>query len=136
MLYAMVRADAIGVIVSDLERAIGFYRRCGLEFPEPPDPMGHGHVEAALPGGMRLMLDTEETVRSFDPGWIPPSGGHRVAIAFLLDSPDDVDRAYAELIEAGGEGHKEPWDAFWGQRYAQLRDPDGNAVDLFAPLEA
>ncbi len=35
----------------------------------------------------------------------------------------------------GTEGHKEPWDAFWGQRYAQAKDPDGNVVDLFAPLE-
>ena len=24
--------------------------------------------------------------------------------------------------------------AFWGQRYATLRDPDGNGVDLFAAL--
>ncbi|MFL6036949.1 MAG: glyoxalase, partial [Gaiellaceae bacterium] len=28
----------------------------------------------------------------------------------------------------------EPFDAFWGQRYATVVDPDGNAVDLFAPL--
>jgi catechol 2,3-dioxygenase-like lactoylglutathione lyase family enzyme len=136
MLCVVVRADAIGVIVSDLERAVGFYRHCGLEFPEPLDPTGHGHVEAALPGGMRFMLDSEESVRSFDPGWTPPSGGNRVAIAFLVDSPQEVDRAYAELIAAGGVGHKEPWDAFWGQRYAQLRDPDGNAVELFAPVVA
>lgn len=26
--------------------------------------------------------------------------------------------------------------AFWGQRYAVVRDPDGNDVDLFAPLDA
>ncbi|MCZ6462364.1 MAG: glyoxalase, partial [Actinobacteria bacterium] len=25
-------------------------------------------------------------------------------------------------------------DAFWGQRYATVLDPDGNAIDLFAPL--
>jgi uncharacterized glyoxalase superfamily protein PhnB len=29
----------------------------------------------------------------------------------------------------------EPWDADWGQRYAQVKDPDGNSVDLFAALE-
>jgi hypothetical protein len=28
----------------------------------------------------------------------------------------------------------EPWDAFCGQRYAEVEDPDGNVVDLFAPL--
>ena len=36
---------------------------------------------------------------------------------------------------AGFEGKAEPWDAFWGQRFAYLRDPDGNTVALFAPLE-
>jgi len=34
----------------------------------------------------------------------------------------------------GHRAHKAPWDAFWGQRYAQVLDPDGNSVDLFAPL--
>ena len=33
-------------------------------------------------------------------------------------------------------GHHEPWDAFWGQRYATVLDPDGNSVDLFAALPA
>ena len=41
---------------------------------------------------------------------------------------------FAELVAAGYDGHLEPWDAFWGQRYASVRDPDGNGVDLFAPL--
>ena len=39
-----------------------------------------------------------------------------------------------ELVNNGARPHKEPWDAFWGQRYAQIHDPDGNVVDLFAPL--
>lgn len=130
----MPRLDAIGVVVSDLNRAIAFYRRLGLAFPDDPDPEGHGHVEATLPGGLRLMLDTEETVRSFDPGWSPPAGGHRMALAFLCESPQDVDRIYRELVDSGGESHREPWDAFWGQRYAEVKDPDGNVVDLFAPL--
>jgi uncharacterized glyoxalase superfamily protein PhnB len=47
-----------------------------------------------------------------------------------------VDRLYGALVDAGYEGHLEPWDAFWGQRYATVRDPDGNGVDLFAPLSA
>ena len=41
-----------------------------------------------------------------------------------------------ELVAAGYHGHLEPWDAFWGQRYATVLDPDGNSVDLFAPLPA
>jgi hypothetical protein len=33
----------------------------------------------------------------------------------------------------GFAGHKPPWDAVWGQRYAIVHDPDGNAIDLFSP---
>jgi catechol 2,3-dioxygenase-like lactoylglutathione lyase family enzyme len=130
----MPRLDVIGVIVSDIDTAIAFYERLGLRFPEDPDPEGHGHVETTLPGGLRFTLDTQDSIRSFDPGWSPPSGGHRMAVAFRCDSPKEVDRVYHELLGAGAERHNEPWDAFWGQRYAQVKDRDGNVVDLFAPL--
>lgn len=127
------RFDALGVVVSDLARAIEFYRRLGLDFPEGAESPGHGHAEAPLRGGLRFMLDSEETVRSFDPDWRRPSG-NSIGLAFVCDSPADVDRLYAELTHAGYDGHKEPWDAIWGQRYGQVRDPDGHVVDLFAPL--
>jgi uncharacterized glyoxalase superfamily protein PhnB len=48
----------------------------------------------------------------------------------------DLPRTFTAMVSAGFDGHKEPWDAFWGQRYATLRDPDGNGVDLFAQLPA
>ena len=38
-------------------------------------------------------------------------------------------------MAAGHRGHLEPFDAFWGQRYATVLDPDGNGVDLYAPLD-
>ena len=129
----MPRLDAIGLIVADLEASAAFYRLLGVEFS--PD-QGHGHLEATLPGGLRLMLDTAETIRSFDPGWSPPGKGHRSSLAFLCDSPADVDALYARLLEAGARPGREPWDAFWGQRYAQVADPDGHVVDLFAALDA
>ena len=61
-------------------------------------------------------------------------GGPRTALAFLCDSPADVDRIYQELTKAGGNSYLAPFDAPWGQRYATVHDHDGNAVDLFAPL--
>jgi uncharacterized glyoxalase superfamily protein PhnB len=62
-------------------------------------------------------------------------GSSRVGLAFRLDGPSDVDATYAALVDAGYHGHKAPWDAFWGQRYAIVHDPDGNTCDLFAALE-
>ena len=87
-----------------------------------------------LPGGLRLAWDLIEMLRTIDPTWTEPSGSPRMNLAFLCDSPADVDRRYADLVAAGYDGHKEPWDAFWGQRYAVMHDPDGNGVDLFAGL--
>ena len=125
-----LRPAVIELVVSDMAASVAFYRRLGLELPE--DAGSAPHVEIELGGGLRLALDTIETIKSFDPGWTPPTGGHRVALAFECDSPADVDVSYRRLTDSGAEGHLEPWDAFWGQRYATVHDPDGTPIDLFA----
>ena len=125
--------DVVGIVVADMGAALAFYRRLGLDIPAEAD--AEPHVEAALPGGLRLAWDTVETIRSFHPDWTPAQGGARMSLAFRCADPAEVDRVYAELVD-GHEGHLEPWDAFWGMRYAAVRDPDGNSVDLFADLPA
>jgi catechol 2,3-dioxygenase-like lactoylglutathione lyase family enzyme len=128
----MPELDGIGLVVADMAASLGFYRRLGLEIPAEAEK--EDHVEAHLKGGLRLMFDTQELIRGIDPEWTPAGGGPPVGFAFRLESPAQVDALYAELTGLGHMGHKAPWDAFWGQRYATLRDPDGNGVDLYAPL--
>jgi uncharacterized glyoxalase superfamily protein PhnB len=120
--------DAIGIVSSDLGRTRAFYRLFGIEFGE-----GDDHVEATMPNGLRLMVDTEDVIRSFRPEWTRATG-NQLALAFACGSPAEVDELYAAVVAAGFEGEKEPWDAFWGYRYAQLSDPDGVGIDLFAAL--
>jgi len=122
------KLDCVGLIVEDMATSLAFYRRLGFDIPLESD--SEPHVEAALPGGLRFSWDTVATIRSFMPEWTKPTGGNAVGLAFLCD---DVDKTYQELVDAGYQSHKEPWDAFWGQRYACMEDPDGNVVDLFAP---
>ncbi|GIJ76787.1 Glyoxalase/Bleomycin resistance protein/Dioxygenase superfamily protein [Micromonospora phaseoli] len=126
------RFDLISLVATDMARTLDFYRRLGLDIPAGAEQ--EPHVEATLPGGLRLAWDDLATVRAFDSGWTPPVGGHRAALAFLCASPAEVDRWYADLTADGHHGHLPPWDAPWGQRYAVLLDPDGTPVDLFAPL--
>jgi catechol 2,3-dioxygenase-like lactoylglutathione lyase family enzyme len=126
------RLDLIGIVVADMASSLAFYRELGMDIP--PEADSEPHVEVTLPGGLRLAWDTVEVVRSFDPEWQAPKGGHRMGLAFLCDGPAEVDAAYERLTGRGYHGHKPPWDAFWGQRYATVHDPDGNGVDLFAPL--
>ncbi|MFE2729664.1 VOC family protein [Streptomyces sp. NPDC059349] len=126
------RLDAVGVVVSDMAAAVTFYRRLGLAFPEGAEEQPH--AEAVLPGGLRVLLDTEETVKSFHPSWQAPArGAARHGLAFDCGDAAGVDAVYEELLAAGYDGELKPWDAFWGQRYAVVLDPDGNGVDLFAP---
>lgn len=126
------RLDLIGIIVRDMPKALAFYRQLGWDIPAEMD--SEGHVEYVLPYGLRVAWDTHAIIRSFDPEWQPPTGGHRMGLAFLCDGPADVDACFRRLTDMGYRGHREPFDAFWGQRYAQVEDPDGNVVDLFAPL--
>jgi catechol 2,3-dioxygenase-like lactoylglutathione lyase family enzyme len=126
--------DAIGVIVTDMERTLRFYRHLGLEFPDGAGK--EGHVEAVLPNGLRIMFDTEDLMRSFDDGFRSPAAPGRVSLAFLCESPAEVDALHAVVVEDGFDSHLAPFDAFWGQRYATILDPDGTHVDLFATLEA
>lgn len=126
----MARLDLVGIVVEDMARSLAFYRLLGLEIPAEAD--AEGHVEI-VSGGMRLAWDTREVILSFNDEWPEPTG-HRVGLAFLCDSPAEVDMLHNAVTAAGYGSHKVPWDAFWGQRYAVVVDPDGNLVDLFAPL--
>jgi uncharacterized glyoxalase superfamily protein PhnB len=127
----MPELDAIGVTVGDMEKSLSFYRLLGLAIPE----VAESHVEVTLPGGVRLMFDSEEVVRTFR-RFEPAEGDRAVAFAFRCEDPEAVDVTYRRLTDAGHRGETPPFDAPWGQRYATVLDPDGNPVDLYAPQEA
>jgi uncharacterized glyoxalase superfamily protein PhnB len=128
----MARLDLIGLVVKNMASTLRFYRLLGLEIPSTADT--DDHVEVVV-GGMRIAWDELEMIKSFSPDWVEPVG-HRMGLAFLCDSPAEVDALYDKVLKAGYHEHKAPWDAFWGQRYAQVEDPDGNVVDFAAPLKS
>jgi uncharacterized glyoxalase superfamily protein PhnB len=126
------KAAAIGIVVADLGASIAFYQHFGLAFTGADSPDGHAEVE--LGEGLRLLLETEESIQAFTSAWNHPFGSPRTTLCFQFDSPREVDDKFAELMEAGYHGFRGPWDAPWGQRYASVIDPDGSGVDLFAQL--
>lgn len=123
--------DMVGLTVVDMQASLAFYRTLGVDVPDAePDEM---YVEATLPNGLRLSWNDVRMMREIDPHYVEPVG-QRLGIAFLCDSPEDVDARFERIVAAGYKVAKEPWDAFWGQRYAMVIDPDGLTVDLFCPL--
>jgi catechol 2,3-dioxygenase-like lactoylglutathione lyase family enzyme len=131
-MHLPLTSTVVQIFAKDVQRAIAFYRLLGLPVPQPegPDP----HVDVELPGGNRLSFDAEATITGMHPDWIPPDSAGRVALAFGLDTPSEVNAMFERVTAAGHRGALDPYDAPWGQRYATLLDPDGNIVDLFAPL--
>ena len=126
-----IQPDMIGMTVRDMAATLKFYRLLGLDIPEGAEK--DDHVEYKSANGYRLAWDNVEMIKGLLPDWEEPRG-HRMGLAFLVDSPAEVDAVHARLTAAGYASRKDPWDAFWGQRYATVMDPDGNAVDVFAPL--
>ncbi len=131
-----IRAETLGLIVDDMKTSLAFYRLLGLDIPAEADTEDHVELGGNEPGksgegGLGLAWDTAAVIRQLDPDWSGATG--KVGVAFRCDTPEEVNERYARLADLG-YGHNAPWDAFWGQRYARLRDPDGNRIELFAAL--
>jgi len=124
--------DQLNLVVGDMEASVAFYRLLGVEVAETPQDWAdwaphHRSAEA----GIDLDFDSVRFARRWDAG----SDGARVVIGFKLASRQAVDEMFEKLTTAGYAGRQEPWDAFWGARYAVVADPDGNAVGLMSPVD-
>ncbi len=72
-----LRLTVIEFVVADMATSLAFYRLLGLDLPDPATVAGEPHVQADLGGGLQIAFDTEETVRSFHPGWTRPEKAPR-----------------------------------------------------------
>ncbi|MDR2955280.1 MAG: VOC family protein [Prevotella sp.] len=65
---------------------------------------------------------------------LPLPENTREKVAIILNV-DNVDETYKRLKEKGVEFINEPADMTgWGMRTVHLRDPEGNLIELYAPL--
>ncbi len=125
--------DQLNIVVRDMDPAVDFYRRLGIEIPETlPEWQAH-HRTASTGGGVELELDSTAFTPQWDAGW--PASQPGVVVGFRVATREDVDEIYAELTDAGHVGQQPPYDAFWGARYAIVEDPSGNAVGLMSPVD-
>jgi catechol 2,3-dioxygenase-like lactoylglutathione lyase family enzyme len=126
-----MKLKAVGVATSDMKKAVEFYTVLGFKFPEFKDE--DDHLEPINENGSaRLMIDKKELVESLIGE--KPFASNGSAFALEYDSGKEIDEVVAKLKHSGFNIEKEPWDAFWGQRYAVVVDPDGYKVDLYANL--
>ena len=111
------------LLTRDLPRLVAFYERTL-----------HGAVAYRFGSAdeddyVSLTLGAASLGIGRDPKTPDAASGDRVALWFYVD---DVDRAFGTWMRAGGDVVQEPLDMPWGERVAQVRDPDGNLVNLGA----
>jgi catechol 2,3-dioxygenase-like lactoylglutathione lyase family enzyme len=126
--------DQVNLVVSDMPAAVDFYRRLGLTLPDQ-GPWNAYHRTADTPDGIDLDFDSADFAAKWNEGFPGLSGRGSVVLGFKVATRDAVDRIYADLTGAGHRSQQEPYDAFWGARYAIVEDPEGNAVGIMSPME-
>ena len=129
----------INLFVRDMAASIEFYRLLELEVPDPYEwPAGSGaeHVDdISSEKGCHMALDNYPMARIWNPPFQPDRRSGNIVIGLAVETPEDVDRLYDTVKAAGHPVGQEPYDAFFGSRYAIVIDPDGNQVGLKSPIE-
>jgi len=123
--------DQFNLVTSDMEAAVAFYRLLGVEVPDmAPEwqawTLHHRNTEGQEAASFDI--DSQAFAKVWNRGWRGGSG----VLTFRTQTREEVDEIYARLTGAGYESQQEPYDAFFGCRFAVVTDPDGNAVGLMS----
>jgi catechol 2,3-dioxygenase-like lactoylglutathione lyase family enzyme len=132
--------NQLNVIVDDMDAAVAFYRALGMtvrfDGGEWPPRSGARHVALDNGAGAIFELDNFAMTSIYHGGWRSPGTTRSsVILGFSLPSRQAVDDTYRALLTAGYTGCQEPYDAFFGARYAVVSDPAGNDVGLMSPID-
>ncbi|HEY0735319.1 MAG TPA: VOC family protein [Herpetosiphonaceae bacterium] len=128
----------LGLIVKDMPTALDFYRRLGLAIPEGSE--NQSHVEIKMGSGMTFFLDSKP--RRWDPRYGsdaepgPVSDRYSTILEFYLSDQAALEAKYAELVDYGYQGFREPYPTSFGMYFAMIKDPDGNTILLSAEAES
>lgn len=124
----------IGVhfFVRDMSASLEFYALLGLA----PSSAAEHFARIELPGGESFEFGTYELTKGYDRGWEEPTGSGTNALQLGLASREAVDALFERITGAGYVGRLAPFDAFWGSRYAEVCDPDGNVLGFQSPRDS
>ena len=131
--------DQIDLVSADPEASLEFYRRLGVEIPDEAvwrTGTGVHHIDVTLPSGVILHIDSVTLADHYDAGWRGQQpAGPSIILNFKVDDRSQVDELHDRMMEHGYASAQQPYDAFWGARYAIIVDPDGNHVGIMSPSD-
>jgi catechol 2,3-dioxygenase-like lactoylglutathione lyase family enzyme len=133
--------NQLNIVSGDPAASLAFYRRLGVALPEQNvwrTDTGIHHVNAVSPEASEsphFDLDSVAFARLWNEGWRDqPDLKGRVVVGFGVGTRENVDRLHADMTKAGYRSLQAPYDAFWGARYAVIKDPDGLAVGIMSDI--
>ncbi len=124
-----MRLDGFGLFVEDMGKMIRFYRDAlGFEIQESEDT---SNVYLVKDGTLFLLYGREdfEKMTSQKYQYVKGLNGHS-EIALYVDTFDEVDQAFAQVVAKGAMPVLEPETEPWGQRTCFVADPEGNIIEI------
>jgi uncharacterized glyoxalase superfamily protein PhnB len=139
MADAGIEFSGLNLVARDVAATVEFYRLLGFSILDEKiwrTDSGSHHTEGATLGGtFEIEIDSPALASVYNAGYHADSEACATVIGFRLPTREAVDDFYGDLIRAGYRGRQQPYDTFWGARYAIVADPDGRDVGLMSPSE-
>ena len=124
-----MRLEGFGLFVNDMGEMIRFYRDVlGFEIKEAEDT---SNVYLVKDGVLFLLYGRKdfEHMTSRKYAYIKGLNGHS-EIALYVDTFDEVDAAFRDVVSKGAVPVLEPTTEPWGQRTCYIADPEGNLIEI------
>lgn len=124
-----MKLDGFGLFVKDLATMVRFYRDVlGFEIQEGEDAV---NVYLVKDGTLFMLYERKNfesmTGRKYE--YINGLNGH-FEIALYVDTFEEVDKRFAEVVSKGATPVLKPTTEPWGQRTCYISDPEGNLVEI------
>ena len=124
-----MKLDGFGIMVDDMAVMVRFYRDVlGFEIKEAEDT---SNVYLVKDGTLFLLYGRSDfekmTSRRYE--YIKGLNGHS-EIALYVDTFEEVDERFKEVVQKGAQPILEPTTEPWGQRTCYVADPEGNLIEI------
>ena len=124
-----MRLDGFGLFVNDMGKMIRFYRDVlGFEIKEAEDTL---NVYLIKDDTLFMLYERKNFEKMTNRGYeyIRGLNGHS-ELALYVDTFEEVDECYREVIAKGAVSVLEPTTEPWGQRTCYISDPEGNLIEI------
>ena len=124
-----MKLDGFGIMVKDMPAMVRFYRDVlGFEIKEDENT---SNVYLKKDGTLFMLYGRNDfekmTGRKYE--YVKDLNGH-TEMALYVDTFEEVDKAYSEVISKGAVSVLAPETEPWGQRTCYIADPEGNLIEI------